>query len=92
MPDVENLLKLVTAGSGGEATPAAARSGHRTLDPELAKGSGLRRPAGPAAAAAHHEPRGMWLKFRKQHAPLLHAPHCTAADEAIRWVHDGLRT
>jgi hypothetical protein len=38
-----------------------------------------------------HEPRGMWLKFRNSMLP-LHAPHCTAADEAIRWVHDGLRT
>lgn len=37
-----------------------------------------------------HEPRTMLLKFRNSMLP-LHAPHCTA-DEAIRWVHDGLRT
>ena len=93
MPDVENLLKLVTM-----------RVPERPLREEywraeLAKTHWLaqlsRDPICAALLATRqlqliHEPRTMLLKFRNSMLP-LHAPHCTA-DEAIRWVHDGCRT
>lgn len=91
MPDVENLLKLVTM-----------RVPERPLREEywraeLAKThwhAQLSRDPICAVLLAQrqlqliHEPRGMWLKFRNSMFPL----HRSTAAKAISWVHDGCRT
>lgn len=92
MPDVENLLKLVTARVPVVKRPLPPLDqaiAHWTR--ELAKDPVCAVLLAQRQLQLIHEPRGMWLKFRNSMLP-LHAPHCTAADEAIRWVHDGLRT
>ena len=85
MPDVENLLKLVTMRVPERPSREEYWRAELAKDPVCAVLLAQRQ------LQLIHEPRGMWLKFRNSMLP-LHAPHCTAADEAIRWVHDGLRT
>ena len=89
MPDVENLLKLVTARVPVVKRPLPPLDqaiAHWTR--ELAKDPVCAVLLAQRQLQLIHEPRGMWLKFRNSMLPL----HRNTAAEAIRWVHDGCRT
>ena len=90
MPDVENLLKLVTM-----RVPAQKPAPKPTKDPAITHWlAQLSRDPICAALLAQrhlqliHEPRTMLLKFRNSMLPL----HRSTAAKAISWVHDGCRT
>lgn len=98
MPDVENLLKLITARVPERPSREEYWRAELAKDPKdpaithwLAQLS--RDPICAALLATRqlqliHEPRTMLLKFRNSMFPL----HRSTAAKAISWVHDGCRT
>jgi hypothetical protein len=89
MPDVENLLKLVTMRVPVVKRPLPPLDqaiAHWTR--ELAKDPVCAGMLATRQLQLIHAPRGMWLKFRNSMLPL----HRSTAAKAISWVHDGCHT